>query len=342
MRIGITYNLKNELLEVLKSSPLVEDANEEFDLPETVEAIREVLASDGHEVFLLGGNLGVLGKIKQQHIEFVFNIAEGYHGRSREAHVPALLEMAGVPYSGSDPLALALTLDKSLTKRVAFSLSIPTPEFWILNEAREVDKIPHRFPLFVKPLWEGSSKGIRRSSRVENQDALIIEIARLFTNYPKQPVLVEEHIPGREFTVGILGNQEPEVLGVMEISFKDGSRKDFCYSLEVKRNWQDEVDYELPAKINSAQERFISDAALRLFKILRLRDVARFDFRMDPQGKIYFLEVNPLPGLSSESGDLVIMARKKGWSYGELIHKITQHAFSRYPQWSEKVKANAV
>ena len=199
--MGITYNLKSEICPSSKEN-LPEDAAEEFDLPETIDAIREVLAGEGHEIFLLGGDLSVAEKIKSRRIDFVFNIAEGFRGRSREAHIPALLELAEIPYSGSDPLGLALTLDKSLTKRIALSLGIPTPAFWILQERSEAEEIPGPFPLFVKPLWEGSSKGIRRSSRASDRAALEKEVERLFENYPDVPVLVEEHIPGREVTVG--------------------------------------------------------------------------------------------------------------------------------------------
>ena len=329
LRIGIAYNLKTG---VQPENSSAEDAWEEFDSPETIQAIREVLVEEGHEAFPLGAGLSVMEKIREWEIDFVFNIAEGFRGRSREAHIPALLEMMKIPYSGSDPLALALTLDKALTKRIALSLGIPTPNFWILNEPAEADKIPGWFPLFVKPLWQGSSKGIRHSSRVNDRKSLRSEVSRLFENYGREPILVEEYITGREFTVGILGNKDPEVLGVMEIAYQDSLRRDFCYSLEVKRNWKAEVHYHVPPRIEEPLEKEVSRAALRLFETVGLRDVARLDFRLDPNGRFYFLEANPLPGLSPESGDLVILAQKKGWSYEELILKITRHAFSRYPE----------
>ena len=331
MRIGITFNLKSEVVSA-KNTVVPEDAAEEFDLPETIEAIQKVLEHQGHEVFPLGGGLGILEKIKKSDVEFVFNIAEGLEGRSREAHIPALLEMAGIPYSGSDPLGLALTLDKALTKRIALSLDIPTPEFWVVNSQEEVDQIPARFPFFVKPLWEGSSKGIRFSSRVDNPGQLNKEIHRLFDHYGGGPALVEEYVPGREVTVGILGNHPPGVLGAMEITFRDPEKKDFYYSLEVKRNWREWVEYHAPTRLGGFLEKKIEEAALRLFETLRLRDVARFDFRVSPDGQFYFLETNPLPGLNPESGDLVILARKKSWSYEELILKIARSAFERYPR----------
>lgn len=331
MRIGITYNLKSDL-PVSGGKALPEDAGEEFDPPETIEAIRGVLEEEGDETVLLGGGPDFVEKLRKHRVDFVFNIAEGHQGRSREGQIPGLLEMLGIPYSGSDATALGLTLDKSLAKRMAISLGIPTPEFWVLDEENETQIVPDQFPLFVKPLWQGSSIGIRRSSRVEDRASLEREVARLFQHYPHDPVLVEEYIAGQEVTVGLLGPREPELLGMMEITFQDSAQKDFCYSLEVKRRWKEEVEYHVPARIDPATGRGIESSALRLFKVLRLRDLARFDFRVNSRKTFYFLEVNPLPGLNPESGDLVILARKKGWSYRDLVLKIVRSAISRYPR----------
>lgn len=331
MRIGVTYNLKSDI----PSAPhpaLPEDLSEEFDYPETIDAIREVLSQDGHEVHLLGAGLSLIEKIKRFQIEFVFNLAEGFHGRNREAQLPAIFELMGLPYSGSDPLGLAVTLDKSLAKRIAISLGIRTPEFWVLDEPENLDQIPSQFPLFVKPLWQGSSIGIRASSRADDRAQLEREVKRLFEHYGDNPVLVEEYVPGREFTVGMVGNKKPEILGIMEMTFRGSKQKDFCYSLEVKRHWKEEVDYHVPPDLKQEADHQIRDAALRLFTALRLRDFSRFDFRMNGGGQIYFLEANPLAGLSPESGDLVILARKKGLSFRELILKIAQAAFDRYPE----------
>lgn len=317
----------------------IDDQDEEFDLPETIDAIQEVLKTEGFEVFPLGGGIEIANKIREQQIDFIFNVAEGFGGRSREAHIPSLLEMMEIPYSGSDPLGLAVTLEKGITKRIAASLAIPTPSFWVLDGVDDISNVPHRFPLFVKPLWQGSSKGIRRTSRVENSEDLEREVARLFENYPGDNVMIEEYVEGREFTVGVVGNKNPEVIGIMEIAFRDPRQKDFCYSLEVKRNWKEEVEYHVPPRLDRRVEEAICKSAVRLFRTLKLRDIARFDFRLDRQGLFYFLEVNPLPGLSPESGDLVILAQKKGWSYQDLVLKITQSAFSRYPELNAKLNA---
>ena len=330
MRIGITCNLKNDF-PIPPDSVLPDDLAEEFDDPITIEAIKDVLAGEGHEVYIFKGDASAADQIKQLQIQFVFNIAEGVSGPSREAQIPALLELLGIPYTGSNPLALTLALDKALAKQTAISLSVPTPEFWVLYDVRAIKQIPDCFPLFVKPLWEGSSKGIRFSSRVTSREELGREVNRIFQNYPATTVLVEEYVPGRELTVGVLGNENPEILGVMEIAFRDKTKKDFCYSLEVKRDWRNLVDYHVPAALDSKIEAGIKDASLRLFKALHLRDVARFDFRLDSNGIFYFLEVNSLPGLSPESGDLVILAAKSGWSYPKLILAIFHAALSRYP-----------
>ncbi|MBI2167673.1 MAG: D-alanine--D-alanine ligase [Candidatus Omnitrophica bacterium] len=333
MRIGITYNLKSDLATRVSADSTGEEA-EEFDLPETIEALQKALAFEADSVFLLGGDLGVIDRIRENQIDFVFNIAEGFSGRSRESHLPALLEMLGVPYSGSDPVGLGLTLDKSLAKRMAISLGIPTPEFWVLETKEDVSKIPDRFPLFVKPLWQGSSIGIRRSSRVQDRPSLEREAGRLFGSHPGESVLAEEYIPGREVTVGILGNKDPEILGLMEITFRDPSEKDFCYSLEVKRDWKALVDYHVPPRLDFTLRKRIEESAIRLFQAMGLRDFARMDFRVTAGGAFYFLEANPLPGLHPGSGDLVILARKKGWSYEELVLRITRFAVERYPELS--------
>lgn len=342
MRIGVTCNLKDDL-EHLSPSVLPEDAAEEWDHSETIQAIQKALQSAGHEVHLLGGDLEVIEKIKRLKIDFVFNLAEGLEGRNRESYIPAILELLGIPYSGSDPLALAATLDKSFAKRIALSAGISTPDFWMAERKEDLASIPkNRYPLFVKPLWEGSSKGIHLSSRVEDSASLEREWSRIFEHYSHQPVLIESYISGQEVTVGIVGNESPEIIGMMEIRFRDPQKKDFCYSLEVKRNWREEVEYLVPPQIEKKVANEIQTAALKLFKVLRLRDVVRFDFRVDLKGKAYFLEANPLAGLSPESGDLVILASKKGIAYRELILRILEAALNRYPNLTRHCEARPI
>jgi D-alanine-D-alanine ligase len=165
---------------------------------------------------------------------------------------------------------------------------------------------------------------------VRNRSELAREVRRLFEDYPGVPILAEEYIPGQEITVGVLGNRPAALLGMMEMAFRDSSEKDFCYSLEVKRDWKKLVEYYSPPRVDARIEKEIENASLRFFKTLGLRDFARFDFRINPEGRSYFLEVNPLPGLNPESGDLVILAQKKGWSYQELVLNIAQAGAQRY------------
>ena len=195
------------------------------------------------------------------------------------------------------------------------------------GEIARTGKLP--YPLFVKPCWEGSSKGIRASSKAENQTALEEEVTRLRTSFPGQPILVERYLGGREFTVGVLGNDLPRILGVMEIKSREGN-KDFLYSIETKRNWRERIAYECPPRqLKDTDKKFMEAMALRLFEVFGCRDLARFDFRMNEGGKIYFLEANPLPGLNPESGDFVIMARLQGWTYEKLILGILEAAIKR-------------
>ncbi len=335
MKVGITFNLKepSHFARGRRKAPkpsagLPEDAFEEFDTSETIEALASALRSGGHEVVLLGWGIDVVRKVRREKVDFVFNIAEGIKGRCRESLMPAIFELLEIPYSGSDPLTLALTLDKAQAKIIVSHAGVQTPEFKVINHGFEISDLPP-FPLFVKPLHEGSSKGIRESSKVETQSALRQQVSWLWQQYGKIPLLVERYIAGREFTVGLLGNHKPYLLGIMEIRFRQKTANDFIYSLEVKRDWEAKCEYIAPARISRALQAGIEEAALLAYKSLACRDVARIDFRVDFEDRIYFLEANPLPGLSPVSGDLVILARHMGWSYEKLVLTILKHSQER-------------
>ncbi len=323
MRVGITYNLKSDV-QGDHSVPLVEDMYEEFDSPETINAIGNVLKGLGHDPVPLGFGPAVAEKVMAEKIDLVFNIAEGYSGRSREAQIPALLEMLNIPYTGPNPMTAALTLDKIASKKMALACGVATPACAVIGEPGEV-----KFPAIIKLAYEGSSKGIRQSSKVFNAAELDKQAAWLKTNYPEQPILVEEFIPGREFTVGVIGNEDPEILGIMEIVPKNKALNDFIYSLEVKRDYLAQVDYFCPPKIDEQLKNRLAEAALRLYKIFECRDISRFDFRVDGKGDPYFLEVNTLPGLHPVSSDIVIMARLRRIAYAELIKRIFELAAAR-------------
>jgi D-alanine-D-alanine ligase len=328
MRIGITYDLKADL----SGRPnLPDDFQEEFDSPATIAAIADVLRGLGHEVEKLGDGRELLERLLADPPDFVFNFAEGQGiGRCREARVPAVLEMLGIPYTGSDPLTLAATLDKDCAKRLAASAGVSVPKGLIVSrndESALAGRSRLNFPVIVKPAWEGSSKGIRNKCLVEEPSDLAGVVGSLLQDYD-QPVLVEEYIQGDELTVGMLGNDPPRVLGVMRV-LPNVPVERFVYSLEVKRDFERQVRYECPPPYNAAQTKAVEAAALRAYRALGCRDVARIDFRLR-EGTPYFLEVNPLPGLNPDYSDLVIMARALSWSYERLIGTILQEALDRH------------
>ncbi|MDO8491885.1 MAG: D-alanine--D-alanine ligase [Dehalococcoidia bacterium] len=331
MKIGLCYDLK-EAVPVSQGHP--DDALEEYDSPETVDALAAVFQAAGHSVVKLGGGREFLAKVLQERVDFAFNIAEGLGGcRSREAQVPAVLEMLDIPYSGSDPQCLAVCLDKPLAKKLVAMAGVHTPRCRVVSDARELnglvaDGLP--LPAFVKPAYEGSSKGIRSGSRVDSIERAVAVAEELLKLY-RQPVMIEEFIAGDEVTVGMVGNRPPKIVGIMRVVPK---RKDpyFVYSLEVKRDWERRVDYEVPARLEAGAIRQIESSSLAAFEVLGCRDFSRMDFRISRDGTPYFLEVNPLPGLNPRSGDLPIMAGKMGWSYQRLVSAILNAALERYPQ----------
>lgn len=326
MKIGIAYDLKHDFP---FDGGRPDDWLEEYDSESTIQAVQDAIGDLGHETVRLGGGSTFLDRIRKNPLDLVFNLAEGSKGRNREAHIPALLEMLEIPYTHSDPLTLAVTLDKEMAKRIVLSEGIPTPAFKMIKDRMDADSVDLPFPLFVKPAYEGSSKGIRSHSRVNDQGALEHEVHRLMHDYGT-PVLVETFLPGREFTVGILGNGSPDVLGIMEVAPSEGSIENFIYSVTVKRECDRRVRYSCPPDLPSPLLRRVEEVALSSYKVLGCRDVARIDIRLAEDSTPYFLEVNPLPGLSPGYSDLVILAECMGWSYGRLIEAILCHAFERY------------
>ncbi|MBI4179083.1 D-alanine--D-alanine ligase [bacterium] len=322
MKIGIAYDLRPE--DATDGRP--DDFFEEYDSTKTVDAIAAALEALGHEVQHLGGGLTFLDHLRTAPPDLVWNIAEGRGGRCRESHIPAICEFLNVPYTHSDPLTLAATLDKAVAKRLVSAAGVQTPDFAVVRSPDDIGRI--KFPpppLFVKPLDEGSSKGIRNNPvcrRIMEAE----ERARWLLETYRRPVLVEAFIPGREITVGVVGS---EVLGVLEVLPKSGNNPEFIYSLEVKRDFERQVDYVTPPSAPSAILQKIEESALLAFHALECRDVARIDFRLTESGTPYFLEANPLPGLSPSTGDLPILARLLGLSYADLISRILSASLAR-------------
>ncbi len=329
MRIGIAFDLKNEFK---ISSELPEDIYEEFDVEETIVSIENVLKSLGHDVVRLCGGKKFLQNILREKVDIVFNIAEGFGTRSREAHIPSILELLGIPFTGSDPLTLALTLDKTMTKRVIQSAGIRTPEFVEIDCFQNLHpEILNgmKFPLILKLSREGSSIGLRRNSKVENFEELNSKLKEL--SIYKEPVLIERFISGKEITVGVIGNgRKARVIGMMEIAPRNVPRQDFIYSIEVKRNWREEVSYIVNPEIPEKTKKEIEEMSLRIYEILGCRDISRIDFRLDLDYNPYFLEVNPLPGLNPDYSDLPMISRGYGMTYEDLIKIILSSAMERY------------
>lgn len=333
LTVGIAFDLKANFEAAKKrledASALPDDAFEEYDSEATVIALEKALEKAGYRTRRLGSGRTFLHRAMKEPGDIVFNIAEGYGTRSREAHVPSALEMLGIPYTHSDPLTLALTLDKAMAKRVVASAGVPTPRFAVVEDVRDLRTLSLSYPVIAKPLFEGSSMGVRRDSRVDDAHALSLLVDRLLRDY-REPVLVEEFCSGPEFTVGILGTgADARVLGTMEIAPRHVPVESFVYSLEVKRNYAEEVDYHAPPRRDPALIDAIEHVALSAYRALSCRDVSRVDVRLDATGAPKFLEVNPLPGINPETGDLVLLAAGYGIGYHELIAQIVESARRR-------------
>lgn len=327
MHIGITYDLRSEYSEM----GFGEQEIAEFDRIETVEAIENALRSMGHETSRIGTLKRLAGRLSQgERWDLVFNIAEGMYGLGRESQVPALLDAYGIPYTFSDPLTLALSLHKGFCKRAVAGCGVPTPDFRVVTDADEIPDL--RWPVIAKPVAGGTSAGISGASLARDSETLRNVCARLLQQF-RQPVLVEEFLPGREFTAGIAGTgARARVLGVMEILLGEGAEPDI-YSYENKRDYVNRVTYRLVEDPTSERVR---DLALRVWKELNCRDAGRLDFRCDDAGQPQFLEVNPLAGLDPVHSDLVILCGLLGISHASLIAMIVESARERVVDHSGK------
>lgn len=324
MRIGVTYDLRSDYL----AMGYGEEETAEFDSEVTIEALCDALVGLGYKPVRVGGVVRLVERLATgERWDGVFNFCEGLHGVSREAQVPALLEAYDIPYVFSDPLTMALTLDKAMCKRVVRDYGIPTADFALIERIADADRVALAYPLFVKPVAEGSGKGIDACSKVANLQALKTSAAELLRKF-NQPVLVETFLPGREFTVGITGTgDEAEVLGVSEIAKKANYVGD-AYGFENKERWEDKVDI-IGAPL--AEAKIAGDIALAVWKCLRCRDGGRVDIRCDAHGRAQFMEVNPLAGLRPGYSDMCFIAEREGVSYQQLIGKIMDSFLRRYP-----------
>jgi D-alanine-D-alanine ligase len=332
LRIGFSYNVKRV------DSKGGDDTEAEYDAPETIDSIREALESYGHVVVPLEATAELPRQLMDAPVDLVFNIAEGVAGRNREAAVPALCELMGIPYTGSDAATLSIALDKALSKRVLRQHGIATPEFQVMETGRERLSPKMKFPLIVKPNQEGSSKGVSaHASVVDDEEALRSVVRELLDKY-RQPALIEYYISGREFTVGLLGDKRPRVLPPMEIVFRDKANPRPVYDYQIKQEWEKHVYYQCPAKLTPAELKSMERVARETFVALDCRDVARVDLRMDDTGELYVLEVNPLPGLTPGYSDLCLIASAANIDYRSLIGEILAGGLKRM---REKRRAEA-
>src|SRR4051812_14469150 len=316
LRIGFTYNMK-------RVDPKGgNDSEAEYDAPETIDSIKEALESYGHIVIPLEATPDLPRQFMDSPVDLVFNIAEGVAGRNREAAVPALCELMGIPYTGSDAATLSIALDKALSKRVLRQHGILTAEFQEMETGRERLSPKLKFPLIVKPNQEGSSKGVSAHASVcDDEETLRTVVKELIERY-RQPALIEDYIAGREFTVGLLGDRRPRVLPPMEILFRDKGNARPVYDYQIKQEWEKHVYYECPAKLTAAELKGFERITRETFTALDCRDVARVDLRMDARGDIYVLEVNPLPGLTPSYSDLCLIASAANIDYRSLFGEI--------------------
>jgi D-alanine-D-alanine ligase len=328
MRIGLTYDLRSEYL----ARGYSEEETAEFDREETVQAIASVLQRLGHDTDRIGNVQQLVQRLAQgDRWDLVFNIAEGMYGIGREAQVPALLDAYAIPYTFSDPLVMSLTLHKGLTKRVVRDAGIPTCDFEVVGSPEEAASVRFAAPYFIKPVAEGTGKGISPRSIVNRKRNLPNACRRLLETH-RQPVLVERYLPGREFTVGIAGTgNAARVIGTMEVLLMSGAEPG-AYSYQNKENYENRVQYR---RVRPEEEPLIAaaeDIALRAWRALGCRDAGRLDLRCDQNGRPQFMEVNPLAGLRPVHSDLCIICSMVGLTYDQLIERIVASAAARIRQ----------
>lgn len=328
-----------------------DDAWDDLDSPVTVQAICAALEAGGHRATFLEGDLSLVETLPKLKPDICFNICEGHWGDSREAHVPALLEMMRIPYTGSGVLTLALTLDKPMTKRVLTFHELPTPSFQVFERADEpLDEDMH-FPLFVKPSREGTGMGVSGQSIVHDESELRAQLATQLARY-RQPILVERFIQGREVTVGVIGNLRPPVarripgdfqarrvmhglrfLPLLEVDFAAYPETEGgVYTNRMKTEWATDFHYLCPAPLSPELVNQLNWLTAATFRVTGCVDVARVDFRLDAadHDRPYILEINPLPGLSPGLSDLVLEAAADGMSYEALVNAILDAAVARH------------
>lgn len=322
MKVGITYDLREDYL---KQGFTMEETAE-FDKQDTIDAIDIAVQKAGFKTEKIGNVKALCQQlVAGKSWDLVFNICEGFYGIGREAQVPALLDAYNIPYVFSDPLVMALTLHKGMTKSVIRDSKIPTADFFVVHSPAEIKKINISYPLFVKPVAEGTGKGINAKSIIESYQQLEEMVSYLLSTF-KQPVLVEKFLSGREFTVGIIGTgDKAHSIGVLEVLLRQNAEQN-VYSYFNKEEYKTVVEYKL---VKEPIALACEEVAINSWKVLNCQDGGRIDLRCDENGIPNFIEVNPLAGLHPINSDLPILASKNGISYEELIKMIMQSAITK-------------
>lgn len=322
LTVGLTYDLRDDYLAMGYS----QEETAEFDRPDTIDALDGVLRELGYKTTRIG-HIRELARrlVAGERWDIVFNVAEGLRGVAREAQVPALLDAYDLPYTFSDPLVLALTLDKALTKRVLRDLGVPTSDFAVVTCEADVDRVRLPYPLFAKPIAEGTAKGIDVRSKIDGPDQLRAKCGELLRTF-KQPVLVEPFLSGREFTVGITGTgAEAVAVGTLEVVLKEGAEP-FGHTYHNKEHCETVIGYPLADPVSAREAERI---ALDAWRGLNCRDAGRVDLRCSAEGRMNVLELNPLAGLHPSHSDLPILCTAVEMPYLELIRRIMDSARRR-------------
>ena len=325
MKIGLTYDLRDAYL----AEGYDEETTAEFDRADTIDSLENAIRATGHETDRIGHVRQLVTRLAAgDRWDLVFNICEGLHGIAREAQVPALLEAYGIPCTFGDPVAMAVCLHKGLTKTLVEKCGVPTPQFSVVETMTDVSKIHLPFPLFAKPIAEGTGKGVSPASCISSAHELQDVCESLLAKF-RQPVLVETYLSGREFTVGILGTgDDARVLGTLEIVLLSDAEQG-AYSYANKERCEELVRYDLVRPENDPEVADAEHIALMSWRELNGRDAGRIDLRSDGSGRPNFIEANPLAGLHPEHSDLPMLATKVGMSYNELIRQIVESAEKR-------------
>ena len=323
MNVAMTYDLRSEYLAMGYSA----DETAEFDSEETVAAIAQTLRELGHEVVRVGHVKALVAALARGETwDLVFNVCEGFRGYGREAQVPALLEAYGIPYTFADPLSACLTLHKGMAKRVMRDSGVPTSDFRVVERLSDVDSVDLPFPLFVKPVAEGTGKGVLATSRVDDRASLLRECRRVLETY-HQAALVEPFLSGREFTTGVTGAGDTAVaVGTVEVILRTDKAEAHAYTYVNKVESDDRCFLPLADAEWHAR---CAVVALAAWRALGCRDAGRVDIRADANGDLQVLEVNPLPGMRPNYSDLPILCERSGVPYPELVRRIVDAAAER-------------